>query len=240
MNLLKGCAPQVLSCFVSSDYWPGDSRPQIRSNWSISEATGDGRMIKVGVNRRGVRIFLSSTYIDLVAYRVAAAKALEQLGQQVGRMEIFGARPDEPTKACLGEIDKCSLFVGIYAHRYGFTPEQSQISITEQEFEHARQRRKQIFCFLAEDNHPWPPAFVEDGKARERLQQFKTILALFTWWRSSPQRIISPQKSRRASDDIWQSLRPSHLHLQCLQESKTFLLLEWPLSREEWPCFLWI
>lgn len=120
-----------------------------------------------------MRIFLSSTYIDLVAYRAAAARALEQLGQQVGRMEVFGARPNEPVEACLGEIDKCSIFVGIYAHRYGFTPAGSQDSITEQEFNHARHRGKQVFCFIADESHPWPPQFVDNGIARERLQEFK-------------------------------------------------------------------
>jgi hypothetical protein len=39
-----------------------------------------------------MQVFLSSTYIDLVEHRKAALDALERLGQQVGRMEIFGAR----------------------------------------------------------------------------------------------------------------------------------------------------
>ena len=72
-----------------------------------------------------MRVFLSSTYADLVGHRQAAATALERLNQQVGRMEVFGARPDEPAKACVDEIDQCGIFVGIYAHRYGFVPQGS-------------------------------------------------------------------------------------------------------------------
>jgi hypothetical protein len=120
-----------------------------------------------------VRVFLSSTYADLIGYRAAASQALERLGQQVGRMEVLGSRPDEPSKACAEEIDQCSIFVGIYAHRYGFIPAGSEISITELEFDHARKRGRQIFCFLADEGHPWPPAFVEDGSGREKLQRFK-------------------------------------------------------------------
>ena len=122
---------------------------------------------------RAVRVFLSSTYVDLIPYRDAATKALERLGQQVGRMEVFGARPEEPTTACIDEIDRCSMFVGVYAHRYGYIAPDSEVSITESEFDHARQRGRQIFYFLADKNHPWPPAFMENGVARDKLQNFK-------------------------------------------------------------------
>ena len=49
---------------------------------------------------------------------LAVAGALERLGLQLARMEMFGARPEEPTKACLEEVEASELFVGIYAHRY--------------------------------------------------------------------------------------------------------------------------
>jgi hypothetical protein len=78
-----------------------------------------------------MKTFLSSTYVDLASHRKAAAEAIERLGQQVGRMEVFGARPVEPSAACLAEIDECDLFVGIYAHRYGHIPNGSHVSITE-------------------------------------------------------------------------------------------------------------
>src|SRR5215208_3584282 len=107
-----------------------------------------------------MRVFLSSTYVDLVAHRLAAAMALERLDQQVGRMEVFGARPEEPATACIDEINQCSMFVGIYAHRYGYVPTTSEISITELEFNYAHERGKSIFCFLASEKHPWPPEFI--------------------------------------------------------------------------------
>ena len=110
-----------------------------------------------------MKVFLSSTYSDLVDHRRAAAEALERLGQQVGRMEIFGARPEEPLAACLREIEDCHLFVGIYAHRYGYVPPDSNTSITEQELIHALKIGKPIFCFLVADEYAWPENLIDDG-----------------------------------------------------------------------------
>lgn len=120
-----------------------------------------------------MKAFLSSTYIDLIEHRKMAIEALERLGQEVGQMEVFGARPQEPLKACLLEIEDCDIFVGIYAHRYGYQPPQSQISITETEYDHATEHKKPNFCFMVEEAFPWPPTMVEDPPAKLKLQNFK-------------------------------------------------------------------
>lgn len=120
-----------------------------------------------------MKTFLSSTHRDLVEHRKASVDALERLGQQVGRMEVFGARPEEPSSACLREIEDCDLFVGIYAHRYGYVPEGSDLSITELEFDHAKKHHKPIFCFVVDENHPWPPQMIEESPAKSKLMNFK-------------------------------------------------------------------
>ena len=120
-----------------------------------------------------MKTFLSSTYQDLAAHRKAAVEALERLGQQAGRMEVFGARPEEPLTACLAEIDDSDLFVGIYAHRYGFVPPGSTTSITEAELDHAAKSNKPIFCFVVNDDHPWPPKMIEEGDGKQRLKALK-------------------------------------------------------------------
>ena len=88
-------------------------------------------------------------------------------------MEVFGARPEEPLTACLSEIDECDLFVGIYAHRYGFVPQGSTTSITEAEFDHAAKSNKPIFCFVVNDDHPWPPKMIEEADGKQRLEELK-------------------------------------------------------------------
>lgn len=120
-----------------------------------------------------MKVFLSSTYIDLVEHREKAVDAIERLGQQAWRIEVFGARPEEPVTACLAKVAGCDLFVGIYAHRYGFIPAGSAVSITEAEFDHARKRNKPIFCFVVDEDYPWPPKMIDDGPAKASLQAFK-------------------------------------------------------------------
>jgi hypothetical protein len=85
-----------------------------------------------------MKVFISSTYKDLIDYRTAAIRAVEGTNYQASKMEVFGARPDEPFDACLKEVEQSELFIGIYALRYGFIPEGADISITEMEYVHAK------------------------------------------------------------------------------------------------------
>jgi hypothetical protein len=135
-----------------------------------------------------VKIFLSSTYLDLIAHRRAAAEALERLGQQTGRMEVFGARPAEPQRACIEEIDVCELFVGIYAHRYGHVPDGSGVSITEAELDHAIYTGKRIFAFVVDDEHPWPPKMIEAGVS-DALQSLRDKIRSI----ATPDRFTTPE-----------------------------------------------
>lgn len=119
-----------------------------------------------------MKIFLSSTYQDLINHREIAARAIERLGQQGVRMEVFGARPVEATGACLEEIADCDALIGIYAHRYGYVPHGQSKSITEQEYDFATENGKPTFCFIVDEDFPWPPKFIEADAGRERFQAF--------------------------------------------------------------------
>lgn len=123
-----------------------------------------------------MKVFLSSTYRDLVEHRLAAAEALERLGLQGVRMEVFGARPDDATQVCNDEITACEAMVGIYAHRYGHVPAGQSLSITEQEYDVARRHGMPVFCFLVDEEQPWLPKFIEAGPGRTGLQAFKARL----------------------------------------------------------------
>jgi hypothetical protein len=84
-------------------------------------------------------------------------------------MEVFGARPEAAEEVCLNEVEDSDIFIGIYAHRYGYVPQHSEISITEQEFEHAVHHGKKIFCFLVDENYPWSPKMIEAEPAKSKL-----------------------------------------------------------------------
>ena len=124
-----------------------------------------------------MKVFLSSTFRDLVLHRKAAADAIERLGIGLSRMETFGAIPVEPSEACLNKIAESELFVGIYAHRYGFIPDASQISITEAEFNRATELRRPTFCFLVDPDYPWDETAKETGRSAELLQALKARIS---------------------------------------------------------------
>jgi formylglycine-generating enzyme required for sulfatase activity len=129
------------------------------------------------MNKPLFRIFVSSTYIDLIEYRKAAEKAINNLGQKYEGMEYMGARNEEPTKACLDLVEQCALFIGIYAWRYGYIPDGSEFSITEQEYRYAKELHIPCFCYFVDENIPWMPGFIEDSPAKDKLKQFKTNIS---------------------------------------------------------------
>ncbi len=119
-----------------------------------------------------MKIFVSSTYIDLIEYRKAVERAVNLLDQQFKGMEYFGARDEEPKVASLKNVEQCDVFVGIYAHRYGTIPDGDTKSITEQEFDHARKIGKPILCYRVKPDQPWSPTLIERGDAEKKLQDF--------------------------------------------------------------------
>jgi hypothetical protein len=120
-----------------------------------------------------MRVFISSTFLDLIDHRHSVADAVERLGLRLSRMETFGARPEDPAQACLAEIDSSELFVGIYAHRYGYVPPDAATSITEAEFDYAFANRRPTFCFFVDEGYPWPEKAREGEPGRSRLSAFK-------------------------------------------------------------------
>lgn len=121
-------------------------------------------------------VFISSTSSDLKEHRATVREALLNAGYHPIDMADFMARAEGATSACLNEVAEADLFVGIYAWRYGFIPEDSKISITEQEFEEARRLEKPCFCFMVEEGYDWPDPFKEKGKGAELLKKFKARL----------------------------------------------------------------
>jgi formylglycine-generating enzyme required for sulfatase activity len=111
-----------------------------------------------------MKVFISSTYEDLKEYRKAAIDAVIKSECAILAMEHFGARAEEPVEVSLDDVHKCDIFVGIYAHCYGFVPKGSKKSITQQEYELAKKLGKPCLCFIVEEEFPWNPIFFEKEK----------------------------------------------------------------------------
>lgn len=123
------------------------------------------------------RVFVSSTSVDLGEYRKRVQDAIKQLGAIDISMENFGARDERPKDECLRIVrEESDLFVGIYAHRYGFIPKNDEKSITEQEYEAATLTKIPRFIYIVDDNTAWKLPFVDAGRSAEKLKDFKERL----------------------------------------------------------------
>lgn len=120
-----------------------------------------------------MKVFVSSTYNDLVDHREAVNDTLLRMKLRLSAMEFFGSRTDEAVPACTNEIKACDFLVGIYAWRYGWQPTPKEPSITEQEFNFARSNGKKCLCYVVDESYPWPPKYVDRGASADLLIAFK-------------------------------------------------------------------
>lgn len=87
-----------------------------------------------------MRVFVSSTSLDLSEERGVLANALHQLStSQFTGMEHFGSRPETAKEVCLKEVAASDVYVGIFAERYGYVDPDTGLSMTELEYRQARE-----------------------------------------------------------------------------------------------------
>ena len=129
------------------------------------------------------RIYVSSTYGDLKEHREKVYRALRQLDHDVVAMEDYVAADQRPLAKCLEDVAGCDLYVGIFAHRYGYIPDHDNPdgrSITELEYRHAQANGKPCLVFLLDPATPWSPtwidAFTGDGDRGARIQALREEL----------------------------------------------------------------
>ena len=102
-----------------------------------------------------INIFVSSTFNDLKNYRKAVRKGIRQLGAIDVSMENLGARDNRPKDECIRLIEnETDVFVGIYAHRYGFIPDGDDISITEAEYNAAVSLNIPCYIYILDEEYP--------------------------------------------------------------------------------------
>ena len=117
-------------------------------------------VITIGSDRT-MKVFVSSTYEDLKAYRQKAIDVLNHYKCTILAMEFFGSLSQDAETVCEKEIRECDIFIGIYAHRYGYVPEGKEISITQMEYELARDLGKTCLCFTAKKGTSWDPDLID-------------------------------------------------------------------------------
>ena len=104
------------------------------------------------------RIYISSTYQDLKAFREAVYRALRRMRHDVMAMEDYVATDQRPLDKCLADVADCDVYVGIFAWRYGYIPPGQKKSITELEFRQAVTGGKECLVFLLDEKIDQPRA----------------------------------------------------------------------------------
>jgi hypothetical protein len=111
-----------------------------------------------------MRVFISSTYRDLVPHR-------ERL--DVRGMEEFAAQDQPPLATCLAALAECDIYIGVVGERYGSSPPDEARSYTELEYESASERAMYRIVLLSETE---PEAAHEPPERHARLLEFRQRL----------------------------------------------------------------
>ncbi len=131
------------------------------------------------------KIYISSTYSDLKEYREKIYKALRQMKHDARAMEDYVATGKyPPLDKCLADVAESDLYIGIFAWRYGYIPDEGnpqQKSITELEYREATKKSKPCLIFLLDEEAPWSRKFMDtvtgEGDAGKRIEEFRQELS---------------------------------------------------------------
>lgn len=143
-----------------------------------------------------MKVFLSSTAQDLVAYRKVADDTLLRMSQEAVVMERFGPLPGEPAAECERKARECDVVVCIVAHRYGFVPDKGLGSITRREVEAAKAAGRDVLVWIVADDHPWtekkeqdlltdPTVLADPGRITEVAAGVQALVDFKAWLRTS-------------------------------------------------------
>jgi hypothetical protein len=128
-----------------------------------------------------LRVFLSSTAIDLAACREKVRDTILQLGQLPIGMETFTALPSTPAADCQAEAARADVVIVLVAYRYGSVPGvelggDGKRSITWLEVLAAQKAGKPVYTFLIDPKAPWAQAKESDLLNTEPEEKHPAIL----------------------------------------------------------------
>ncbi len=122
------------------------------------------------------KVMISSTARDLPAHRKEVLDACLRQGMFPMMMEHLPASDAEAISASLDMVDEADIYVGVFAHRYGYVPKDNnpqKISITEMEYNRAVERKIPRLIFVIDKSHALTIDDVEQGEGALKLKAFK-------------------------------------------------------------------
>jgi Domain of unknown function (DUF4062) len=113
-----------------------------------------------------MKVYISSTYQDLVDHRAAVDRTLRRMGHDVIGMEQYVAEGSKPVERCKADVRAADVYVIIVAWRFGYVPGRTASppdgrSITEIELQAAQASGRPVLAFLLDPEAPWPPNRVD-------------------------------------------------------------------------------
>jgi tetratricopeptide (TPR) repeat protein len=153
-------------------------------------------------------VMISSTIIDLEEHRKQALDAVLRVGMHPLMMEHQPSSGNEAITFSLALVDKAEVYLGIYAFRYGYVPDGHDISLTEMEYNYAKERGIPRVIMIMDDDHPIKRSEMDTGEKAEKLEAFKARVRLenFVHTFKSPaelrSEIISDLAQHRTSDAV--------------------------------------
>ena len=124
----------------------------------------------MATDRARIRVFLSSTWLELQPEREAVEKIIHRMQTlEYSGMEYFGSRSESAREVSLAAVVACDLYVGLLAGRFGS-------GVTEAEYRAARNANLPCLFYLKDEAR-----IVEDQRdtspeARVRLKAFRQEL----------------------------------------------------------------
>ena len=128
------------------------------------------------------RVFISSTSRDLLKHREAVRDTVLTLEMHPVMMEHFPAMDADAIAACKAKVLASDIFVGIYAHRYGYIPTGHMQSITEMEYDWAIEANLPIYIFVVDENYGWNENFYDEHQ--DELKALKKRLGKAKVWKT--------------------------------------------------------
>ena len=122
------------------------------------------------------KIYISSTYKDLLEERKTTDRAVRSLKHASICMEDYVACDNRPLEKCLQDVRQCDAYIGIFAWRYGHIPKDCKKSITHMEYDEAGIVGIPRLIFLLDENAPWPRNKISKGDDQEHIDAFRTEL----------------------------------------------------------------
>ena len=125
---------------------------------------------------------VSSTALDLPEHRKEVMDACQRQSmfpKMQEQLPASGASAEsgaEAVRVSLSMVDDAEIYIGVFAHRYGYIPAGHEISITEMEYNRAVERGVTRLIFIMHEDHSLKASDVETGAGAEKLKKLKERL----------------------------------------------------------------